>query len=239
MGDRNQVVGIGAGGHAKILAEILATAGDHVLVGFTDADARRWGGKLMGFPILGGDDELAGLRASGVHAAFIGVGAVSGAGTKLRARLYQKAVDLGFQMLTLVHPQAVVAPSATLGPGSVVMGGAVLSTDVRVGANVTVYSGTVVEHDSVLQDHAALSPGVRLAGGVTVGQGAFIGIGASIIQGVRIGRWATVGAGAAVLADVPDEATAVGVPARLVGPRAPGAMGEPAAAARRGKEPKV
>ena len=217
--DRVQVVSIGAGGHAKILAEILAMVGGYELVAFTDADARRWGGTLMGYPILGGDEELARLRAKGVQAAFIGVGAVSAAGTKLRARLYRKAVDHGFRMVTLVHPQAVVAPSATIGPGSVVMGGAVLSTDVHVGANVTVYAGSVVEHDSVLEDHADLSPGVRLAGGVTVGEGAFIGIGASIIQGVRIGRWATVGAGAAVLHDVPDEATAVGVPARLVAGR--------------------
>jgi len=222
VADRVQVVGIGAGGHAKILAEILALSGGHELVGFTDADPARWGGALMGYPILGGDDELAGLRAKGVRAAFIGMGAVSAAGTRLRARLYEKAAGLGFQMLTLVHPQAVVAPSARLGPGSVVMGGTVLSTDVRLGANVTVYAGAVVEHDTILEDHVHLSPGARLAGTVTVGEGAFIGIGASIIQGVSVGRWATVGAGAAVLHNVPDGATMVGVPARIVSGGVPG-----------------
>ncbi len=238
MGGRVQVVGIGAGGHAKILAEILALAGGRELVGFTDADSRRWGGTLMGYPILGGDDELARLRAKGVQAAFIGVGAVSSAGTKVRARLYRKAVDLGFEMVTLVHPQAVVAPSATIGPGSVVMGGAVLSTDVRVGPNVTIYAGCVVEHDSILAEHANLSPGVRLAGGVTVREGAFIGIGASVIQGVHIGRWATVGAGAAVLHDVLDEATVVGVPARIVGRQADDGAEQAARPARQGKEPR-
>lgn len=214
--ERIRVVGIGAGGHAKILVELLEGAEGHELIGFTDADARRWGGVLMGYPILGGDEELAGLRAKGVRAAFVGVGAVSSEGTKLRARVYRRAIDLGFEMVTLVHPRAVVSPSTMIGPGSVVMAGAVLSTHVRVGANVTIYAGTVVEHDSVLEDHVNLSPGVRLAGAVTVREGAFIGIGASVVQGVHIGRWATVGAGAAVLRDVPDGATAVGVPARLV-----------------------
>jgi UDP-perosamine 4-acetyltransferase len=231
------VVGIGAGGHAKILVELVAMAGGYDLVGFTDADAGRWGARLMGYPILGGDERLAELYAQGVRAAFIGVGAISVAGTRLRAQVSQKATGLGFQMVTLTHPQAVVAPSAVLGPGTVVMGGAVLSADVRVGANVTVYAGTVVEHDSILEDHVHLSPGARLAGGVTVREGAFIGIGASIIQGVQVGRWATVGAGAAVLDDVPDGATAVGVPARIVGRQADDGAEQAARTGRQRKEP--
>lgn len=209
-----QVVGIGAGGHAKILVELLMEMGGYDLVGFTDPDQTRWGGSLMGYPILGGDSELPALRAKGVQAAFIGVGAVSSAGTRLRARLFREALALGFEMPTLVHPRAVVSPSAKLGPGSVVMGGAVVNTAACVGANATIYSGAVIEHDSVIGDHVHLSPGVQLAGGVIVEEGAFLGIGASIIQGVRIGAWATVGAGAVVLADIPDGVVAVGVPAR-------------------------
>jgi UDP-perosamine 4-acetyltransferase len=222
VGDRVQVVGIGAGGHAKILVELLADAGGYHLIGFTDADPSRWGSTLMGSPILGGDDELPALRARGVRTAFIGVGAVSAAGTRLRARLFRQAVALGFDVLTLVHPRAVVSPSVIVGSGAVVMGGAVVSTAVRVGANVTIYSGAVIEHDSVIGDHVHLSPGARLAGGVILEEGAFVGIGASIIQGVRVGAWATVGAGAAVLADVPDGAVAVGVPARMLEARESG-----------------
>lgn len=216
-----QAVGIGAGGHAKILVELVAQVGGYELVGFIDTDPTRWGTQFMGCPVLGGDDQLPVQRAKGVQAAFIGVGAVSSAGTRLRARLFREALALGFEMPTLVHPRAVVSPSAKLGPGSVVMGGAVVNTAARVGANATIYSAAVIEHDSVIGDHVHLSPGVQLAGGVIVEEGAFLGIGAVVIQGVRIGAWATVGAGAVVLADIPDGVVAVGVPARpLEGARA-------------------
>ena len=46
--------------------------------------------------------------------------------------------------------------------------------------------------------------------------GAFVGLGANVIQCLSIGRYAMVGAGAVVTADVPDYATVVGVPARVV-----------------------
>ncbi len=108
MLEQIKVVGIGAGGHAKILIELLAQAGKYDLVGFTDAGRERWGTEFMGYPILGGDELLAGLHAEGVRAAFIGVGAVDGAGTRLRAKLFRQAIDLGFQMPTLIHARATV-----------------------------------------------------------------------------------------------------------------------------------
>ena len=211
-----KVVGIGAGGHAKILVELLEQSEKYELTGFTDAQRERWGTQLMGYPVLGGDEILAELYAKGIRAAFIGVGAVSGVGTRLRAKLFRQAVDLGFQMPTLIHPMAAVSPSATIGMGSVVMAGAVLSADVRVGDNVVVYSGTLIEHDSVIENHVHMSPGVHLAGGVHIGEGAFIGIGASIIHGIRVGQWTTIGGGTVVLKDMPDNIIAVGVPARIL-----------------------
>lgn len=216
MAKQVKVVGVGAGGHAKILVELLERAEKYELVGFTDADPKRWGTKVMGYPVLGGDEELAGLYAKGIRAAFIGVGAVSSTGTRLRARLFRQAVSLGFQMLTLIHPQASVSPSATVRVGSVVMAGSVVSTEVRVGDNVVIYPGTVIEHDSVIDNHVHLSPGVLLAGGVHIEEGAFIGIGTSIIQGVHVGRGTTIGAGSVVLGDVPANVIVAGVPARIL-----------------------
>jgi len=216
MADLIKVVGVGAGGHAKILVELLQQTGEYELVGFTDAQRERWGTKFKGHPVLGADETLAELLAKGVRAAFIGVGAVTSDGTRLRARLFRQAVDLGFEMPILIHPRSVVSSSATIGAGSVVMAGAVVSADVRVGENVVIYSGTLIEHDSVIEDHVHMSPGVHIAGGVHIKEGSFIGIGATIIQGVHVGRWTTIGAGAVVLKDLPDNIVAVGVPARPV-----------------------
>jgi acetyltransferase-like isoleucine patch superfamily enzyme len=59
----------------------------------------------------------------------------------------------------------------------------------------------------------------RRSAGITVGEGAWLGAGAKILDGVEIGSHAIVGAGAVVRESVPPQATAVGVPARIVGRR--------------------
>jgi serine O-acetyltransferase len=49
-----------------------------------------------------------------------------------------------------------------------------------------------------------------------IGAGADIGAGATILGAVRVGEHAFIGANSLVLDDVPDQATALGVPARLL-----------------------
>jgi UDP-perosamine 4-acetyltransferase len=205
---------MGAGGHAKILVEILRSLGGWELVGFTDQRPELKGSTFMGVPILGDDGLLPALRAEGVDEAFIGVGAIRD--VSARKKLFALATGYGFEMITLVHLSAYVAPSARLGQGVAVLPGAVVNTDVRLGDNVTAYSGAIVEHDCVIGDHVHLSPGVHLAGGVHIEPEAFVGIGASIIQGIRVGAGAVIGAGAAVVRDVPAGCTVVGVPARVL-----------------------
>ena len=209
-----RVIGIGAGGHAKILIELLRAAGGYDLVGFTDQRPDLQGTRLLGVPIIGDDSLLPVLRSEGVDAAFVGVGATRD--VRIRKKLYELATGFGFDMIALVHPRAYMAPSARMGRGVAVLPGAVVSSDVVLGDNVTVYSGAIIEHDSVIGGHVHLSPGVHIAGGVCIEAEAFVGIGASIIHGIRIGAGAVVGAGAAVIRDVPAGSMAVGVPARIL-----------------------
>jgi acetyltransferase-like isoleucine patch superfamily enzyme len=62
----------------------------------------------------------------------------------------------------------------------------------------------------------------RQSAGITVGDGAWVGAGAIVFDGVSIGHRAIVGANAVVRSDVPEGATAVGVPARVVIPEGQG-----------------
>lgn len=216
---KRKIIGIGAGGHAKVLLEILELVGGYQVVGLLDADPKKRGTRVLGVPVIGDDRELAAQYRAGARWAFIGVGAVSGEGTRARARLFLQAREQGFRMAVLVHPSAVVSRRAVLGDGAAVLAGAVIGPEARLGDNAVVYSGGIVEHDSQVGPHALISPGVAVAGGVVIGEGAFVGIGASVIQGCRIGAWATVGAGAVVAQDVPAEARVAGVPARPMAAR--------------------
>jgi acetyltransferase-like isoleucine patch superfamily enzyme len=72
------------------------------------------------------------------------------------------------------------------------------------------------DHD-VVDRSKAVSEQTRHSKGIEVGDGVWIGSGATILDGLTIGHRAIVGASAVVRSDVPEGATAVGVPARLVG----------------------
>ncbi|OKH21033.1 transferase [Chroogloeocystis siderophila 5.2 s.c.1] len=60
---------------------------------------------------------------------------------------------------------------------------------------------------------------LQTKGGIVVEDHAWLGFGVIVLDGVRIGKGAVVGAGAVVTQDIPDDAIAVGVPARVIGMR--------------------
>ena len=209
-----RVVGVGAGGHAKVVIDILRLLGGYELVGLLDPKAELKSTEVLGVPVLGDDDFLPQLRAQGVDRAFIGLGAVGDTGP--RRRLYEKVRQHGFGIVKAIHPRAVIAQSAQIGHGPTVMANAVINAAASLGDDVIVNTAAVVEHDCALGDHVHVATGARLASGVHVGAGAHIGVGASVRQSVRIGREAVVGGGAMVVDDVPDRVVVVGVPARVV-----------------------
>jgi UDP-perosamine 4-acetyltransferase len=187
-------------------------ADDLDLVACTDPRAELHGSDLDGVPIVGDDDLLPRLRADGVVAAVMGVGAVGD--NALRARLFEAVAAHGFAFPPVVAPDAAVAPSATVGEGSVVLTRAIVGPGTILGRNVIVNTGAIVEHDCTLLDHVHVASGAVLGGGVEVGELAHVGLGATIRQGIRLGERALVGAGAVVVADVPAGVTVVGVPAK-------------------------
>jgi sugar O-acyltransferase (sialic acid O-acetyltransferase NeuD family) len=208
----SSVIGIGAGGHAKVIIDILQLNGEFDLMGLIDSDPGLKGNLVLGVPVLGGDDELESLYGKGVRHAFMGIASL--AETESNKKIYQRIEAMGFEMVNAVHPRAVVAGDVTIGAGCRVFGGAVINPGTSLGNNVVVNTGAVVDHDCMIGNHAQIAPGVKLAGAVTVGEGAIVGIGATVIQGINIGEHAFVAAGAVVVRDVPARTMVAGIPAR-------------------------
>jgi acetyltransferase-like isoleucine patch superfamily enzyme len=82
-----------------------------------------------------------------------------------------------------------------------------------VGHGAVVNTGSIVEHDCRLGDFVFLSPGAVLGGEAVLGASCHVGLGAVVLPRRRVGAGSRVGAGAAVVHDVPDGETWVGVPA--------------------------
>jgi UDP-perosamine 4-acetyltransferase len=207
-----KVVGVGAGGHAKVVIDILSYSPRVHVVGLVELATRLFGETIEGSLILGDDTLLPQLLAEGVGSAFIGIG---GVGDNLpRAQAYDRILKLGFDLIAAIHPRAVVARTAKLGRGVSIMAGVVVNPAAVIGDNVILNSQCTVEHDCVIGDHVHIAPGATLSGAVQVGRLSHIGTGASIRQGVRIGERVVVGVGSVVINDVPDGMVVVGAPAR-------------------------
>ena len=218
-----QLVIVGAGGHGKVVLDILRAAGRYEPVGFVDADTRLSGTKVGGLPVVGPTNVLPKLRQQRVRHAIIAIG-----DNRTRHRYAALLESEGFELVSAVHPTAFVSPTARLGKNVVIGPNASVVTEARVGDGAIVNTGAIVEHECEVGEAAHVAPAACLAGRVRVGAFAFIGIGAQVIPCISVGDGVTVGAGAVVIEDVPAGTTVVGVPARVV-KVAPAGPAQPAA----------
>ena len=209
-----QLIGVGAGGHAKVVIEILQLRKNFHLIGLLDSKTELLNTKVLGIPVLGDDNLLPKLYAQGIRHAFIGLG--SAGDVRPRIRLYEKVRQHGFQIVDAIHPQSIISSSAKIGYGATISAGAVINAHAKLGENVMVNTGAIIEHDCVIDNHVHIATGARLASSVHVAEGTHIGIGACVRQCIHIGQGTIVGAGSVVVDDMPDKVIAAGVPARIL-----------------------
>ena len=210
----SRVVIIGAGGHAREVLEILLVcqAKGHEVepLGFIDEHPGNHGHTLDGFLVLGDLRWFQGVDRSEIEV-------ICAVGTpQVCRKLAQRAWALGLRFASAISPQACVSPHARIGQGVMIFPNVIVNTGAVIGDHVILNVSATVSHDTVVGDFCNINPGAHLAGNVTVGEGCYIGMGANVIQGVTIGHWSIVGAGAVVVRDVPANATAIGIPAKVI-----------------------
>ncbi len=205
----DKVVLIGAGGHCKVILDMIKNPFD--IVGITDTDCQKHGAIFYGVPVIGDDSILDSMYQEGTKSALVTLGSVGD--SSVRRKLYELATKIGFRMINVTSEHSIISPSLKIGRGNVVMDGVIIHADAIIGNNCIINTGAIIEHDCVIGDHAHISPGVRLAGGVKIGSGTHVGMGASIIQDIVIGENCIIGAGSVVVCDVPTGSIVAGVPA--------------------------
>jgi len=208
---------VGAGGHGLevkgYIEDLLCAGWRGELVGFLDDTKRR--GQYRGMEIIASLQEFAVQDDSLLRGIeyFTAIGNNSG-----RREVVDRIERLfGGQLRpwTLVHPMAMVGRSE-IGEGSLLASGSIVTSGTRVGRHCILNVKASVSHDCEVGDFVSLNPGVTICGHCQIGDSAYIGAGATVIDRVRIGERTIIGAGAVVVRDIPPDATAVGVPARVI-----------------------
>jgi len=187
----------GAGGHSKVVEDILKANGITVEAFIDDDPALN---EFKGKKVL--------HSASGCNPVIITIGNCT-----VRQNMAKELQ--GHTFASAIHPSAVISGSVSIGEGSVVMPGAIINADARIGRHCIINTKASVDHDCRISDFVHIAPGCTVAGDVEIGECTWIGAGACIRQGIRIGRNCMIGAGSVVVRDIPDNVVAYGNPAHV------------------------
>ncbi|MEQ9449567.1 MAG: acetyltransferase [Rhodospirillaceae bacterium] len=217
MSSGPEIIVLCAGGHARVVLEILRHGGQKI-AGLVDANTALHGTEIVGCPVLGSDDEILKRAPSEVVLvnALGNAPSIGKSDLDRRRALFDSFKAKGYAFLNVCSSTAVVAGEVEIGEGCQILTGAIIHPGCKLGDDAIINTGAQLDHDCKIGAHSHVAPGAILGGDVNVGEDVHIGAGAVIVQGVEIGDGAVVGAGAVVLSDVAKGATAVGNPARLM-----------------------
>jgi len=169
---------------------------------------------VLGVPIIDGEDRIETLASEG-HCAAIGVGGwVDNAN---RIRLFNRAIENDLEIVTAIHPSAILSSSSEIGRGSVIGPRATIGACTKVGQNVIVHTGAIIGHQTLIADHVLISGGAVVGAGTIIEEKALISIGATVASKVIVGSESLISAGTVVTNNVPNGARMRGAVAQVRG----------------------
>lgn len=198
------VIIIGAGGHAKVIADIIEKSGDN-LIGFLD-DNEEIQNKVIynNKKVLGKTSDC--LRYKD-KVFIIGIG-----NNKVR-KLINEQYNLNWY--TAIHPTAIIANNVEIGHGTAIMAGAIINPCTKIGNHCIINTKVSIDHDNNIENYVHISPGSTLCGTVTIEELNWICTGVTIINNIIIKKNNVIGAGTVVVKNIEENnKTYVGIPAK-------------------------
>ncbi len=196
-----RIVIIGASGHGKVIADIADKNGYEEILFLDDDPSASKCGKHS---VVGKSSD-----AENIDADFIvGIGNAA-----VREKLQTILEVMNKNIVTLIHPNAVIAEDVIIGKGTVIMAGAVINPGSTIGNGCIINTCASVDHDCIVEDYVHISVGSHLCGTVNIGHATWIGAGATVINNIDIKGNCMIGAGAVVVNNIEISGTYIGVPA--------------------------
>lgn len=205
-----KIVIIGAGGHGKVVLDILENIkresfDDIEIVGFLDDGET---GNVHGYKIIGKTNFIQELSDNDTYF-IIAIGSNS-----IRKVISEKYHDINWY--TAIDPSAIISAKVLIKEGTVVMPRAVINIDAEVGMHSIINTGAIVEHDCIIKDFVHVSPGALITGGCKIDNLVHIGAGAVLNPLVEVCSHTVVGSGAIVIKNLDISGIYVGIPSKKI-----------------------
>lgn len=210
------IVIIGNGGFGREVLELIRdiniySRNPYNIIGFLNNDPTTWGNNCNGIPILGDESVLDTL---GKISVVVGIG-----DPQVKRKVVEK-LNGKVSFPNLIHPSVIASKNVSggnsIGKGNIITAGNILTCNISIKNHAMINLACTLGHDSVINDYVVVSPGVNISGNVIIKEGAYLGTGCTILENKIIGSWSVVGGGALVNTDIPDNCTAVGIPAKVI-----------------------
>jgi len=202
MMKKNLII-VGAGGHGQVVAEIADLMSLWYSILFLDDDLEK--SKETKVSVIGTISEAFDFKET--HDFFVAIG-----NNFTREKISNKLIELGCNIVTIIHPQSIIGKDVQIGAGTVVMPGSVINNSSKIGLGCIINTSSSIDHENIIDDYVHISPGVRCGGNVTVGKRTWLGIGSVVVNNVRITSDCIIGAAGLVIKDVIHSGTYIGVP---------------------------
>lgn len=196
---------IGASGHGKVVADIASKMEKWSDIAFLDDDQSKT--SILNFPVINSTNAI--KEYIHEYDIFVAIG-----NNKTRKKLISECEHLGATLPILVHPSAIIGMDVHIGFGSVIMANSVINASTVIGVGCIINTSVSVDHDNKIGNYVHISPGAHLAGTIRVGDNCWIGAGAILRNNITLGENIVIGMSAAVIHDIQDEGTYIGIPAR-------------------------
>ncbi|MDB2607174.1 acetyltransferase [Zobellia sp.] len=213
------IVIIGASGHGGMVLDCILKEGRYNVVGFVDSFKKK-GIKKYGLNVLGTELDLPYLiYRLNIQGAIVAIG-----NNWTRKNMVDKINSIVpfLQVITVVHPSAIIGAGVTIGKGTFIAPGAIINANSQMGEYCILNTNSSLGHDGNMEDFSSISSGVCTGGNLSLGQYSAISLGANIIENITIGEHSLIGAGSLVTKNVAPYVLSFGIPARFIRKRKTG-----------------
>ena len=119
----------------------------------------------------------------------------------LRRRKYERAKELGYEIISYVSSKATTWPNLDIGENCFIFEDNTIQPYVKIGHNCVLWSGNHIGHHTTIGDHVFVTSQVVISGSCTVHDHAFFGVNATVRDETIIGEATLVGMGALITKD--------------------------------------
>jgi len=200
----NRLKIVGCGGHCKVVLDALSLCEHQFQISLCDSNKDLLGKEFLGV-IVDSDMESLSDYLGSIHVAI--------GQNEVRKKILLQLVNSQSQLITIIHPAAIISKSANIGAGSFIAAQAILGPESHIGQGCIINHSAVVDHEVKVGDFSHIAPNSTLGGRVVIGSEVLVGAGAVILPGISVGDGAIIGAGAVVVEHVKQYTIVKGVPA--------------------------